>query len=880
LIKDNFLKGGSMPITVFDTILNWSQERPLWQRDALRRIVLKGQLDASDLSELADLCKQGKGEKSITLKPEPLSKIHLPANPDEGESVSLLSICDVEGVNNLAAGQKLIFEQKGITIIYGDNGAGKSGYARILKRACRARQPGKIEPNIYAESPSPYAKATITYSIGDKEQPPDKWQDNPNPHRVLSAVSVFDSECGATLIREKNEVAFRPFGLDIPEELANVCQLVKEILSKELKDMEKGKNPVFLNPPWKEYTSVGKALANLRHDTVMEKIDVLAKLTEEEMSRLTRLREDLAKDPTKASSEQKVKAENIKSLITAVKLMEENTTDSALAAVSAASLNALLKRKAARLAAESVFSAEPLKGVGGEVWRVLWDSARKYSIEIAYPGESYPPSIQEARCVLCQQTLDSAARDRMVRFEEFIQKDTEKLAHEAEDVFNAAIQQLSSVVIRTKELRVNLQEAALHNPDLKRKVHRFIASCRLRRYILLKAFKTGQQPVLPKSEVNPTHDLIQLENTIRNYASELQKSTAPDERKKLESEMVELKDRTLLGEMIQTIQEEVKRLKFIHFLKECIEDTSTNTITRLGNDIADSVITPRLRDRFQEEIVKLAGDKVRVEIQRSGGNYGAPHYQIKLFAKPNAKVQDILSEGEKTCVALATFLTELATSPHQSTLVFDDPITSLDHRWRKSVAKRLVKESSNRQIVVFTHDLIFVNDLYDLADDEGQPVKILTISRGKPGPGLITEGMPWKGQRVEERIDNLEKEARLAKLLYESDEQEKYNSEAARIYSNLRASWERGLEDVAFFRVVQRHRDYIETKNLKKASVLTEADCDAFRAGFQKCSDVVDAHDPSSGRNADAPPPDDLMMDIQALKNWVTSLRDRQKKIS
>ena len=29
----------------------------------------------------------------------------------------------------------LAFESTGVTIVYGDNGAGKSGYARILKRA-------------------------------------------------------------------------------------------------------------------------------------------------------------------------------------------------------------------------------------------------------------------------------------------------------------------------------------------------------------------------------------------------------------------------------------------------------------------------------------------------------------------------------------------------------------------------------------------------------------------------------------------------------------------------------------------------------------------------------------------------------------------------
>src|SRR3546814_8401890 len=51
------------------------------------------------------------------------------------------------------------------------------------------------------------------------------------------------------------------------------------------------------------------------------------------------------------------------------------------------------------------------------------------------------------------------------------------------------------------------------------------------------------------------------------------------------------------------------------------------------------------------EIVRLAASKVRVEIVRSGGKYGSPQYQVRLFAKPDAKVHEILSEGEKTCVA-------------------------------------------------------------------------------------------------------------------------------------------------------------------------------------------------------------------------------------
>src|SRR3546814_16478094 len=89
-----------------------------------------------------------------------------------------------------------------------------SGYARILKRACRARHAGKIEPNVYADQPPKRVGANIAYGVGGVPQPVEQWQNGANPHATLSAVSVFDSDCASVHIREKNEVAFRPFGLD------------------------------------------------------------------------------------------------------------------------------------------------------------------------------------------------------------------------------------------------------------------------------------------------------------------------------------------------------------------------------------------------------------------------------------------------------------------------------------------------------------------------------------------------------------------------------------------------------------------------------------------------------------------------------------------
>jgi hypothetical protein len=97
------MKTPAAPKTVLEAILDWSQDGPAWLRDALRRIVSEAGLDAADVNELAELCKAGKSKNANGSNADPLVKKHLPANPGQGKAVSLVSIEDVVGVNNLVA---------------------------------------------------------------------------------------------------------------------------------------------------------------------------------------------------------------------------------------------------------------------------------------------------------------------------------------------------------------------------------------------------------------------------------------------------------------------------------------------------------------------------------------------------------------------------------------------------------------------------------------------------------------------------------------------------------------------------------------------------------------------------------------------------------
>jgi len=190
-----------------EIILEWSLNRPFWQRDALRRIVAGGPLREGDVRELVALCRKEHGDTTVQITAAALAASDLPSNPGAGAAITLTSIAGLEGMNQLAPNQELPFEPKGITVIYGDNGAGKSGYARVLKRACRARFPGEIMADAYNAQNRKTATANIGYERGGSAKPAVQWTDDKKPHGILSAVNVFDRESAVVHVREKNEVA-------------------------------------------------------------------------------------------------------------------------------------------------------------------------------------------------------------------------------------------------------------------------------------------------------------------------------------------------------------------------------------------------------------------------------------------------------------------------------------------------------------------------------------------------------------------------------------------------------------------------------------------------------------------------------------------------
>ena len=135
-----------------DEILDWSATKLTpWRQDALRRLAGSTAVTPQDESELLDLIKEKAGF-SLAAKPPtptPLNKAHL-ASVSSGSPLQIKGIRNVKNVNRLVPAAALPFTPNGMTIVYGRNGSGKSGFVRIFRTApsvptmMRHRAPGSL----------------------------------------------------------------------------------------------------------------------------------------------------------------------------------------------------------------------------------------------------------------------------------------------------------------------------------------------------------------------------------------------------------------------------------------------------------------------------------------------------------------------------------------------------------------------------------------------------------------------------------------------------------------------------------------------------------------------------------------------------------------
>ena len=852
-------------------ILTWSVDCPGWQRDAMRRLATEGSIDAAELDVLVAVCKGDSPAVS-------LEAAHLrDPNREQGE-VYLRQVHGVRHVNALAPDQRLTLHRVGLTIIYGDNGSGKSGYARILKKACRARISGRGEeiiPDIYEAQPGT-PSANIEYAISGQNRTC-AWQLGQPADTALSAVSVFDSRTANIHVDETNDVAYTPFPLKLLGALAQLCKSVKDKLAVEIAQLQ-AQTPQSVKAPTCSSTSkVGQLLARLAANTDPVSVEVLANLTQAEQDRLSQLTADLAGDPSRAARQLAALKTKVEGHIARLDGLLAAISDDSAVALRRLATESDAARRTAEAASGALFADEPLPHIGSEVWQSLWASARTFSVEAAYPERDFPVTDSGSVCVLCQQELSSQAADRLNRFETFVRDDSQQRADAARAAYGVAVATfveggltLAELATIVATIRDDLRQDALAT-----EVERASLQALWRHRQINRRHADPATIIDAKLVALPRQALADQVADLAARGEALVAEASSPVRAALIAERTELADRQWLAGIKADVLAQIKRLKQIKALETAQRDTTTNRVTTKSTEIAQALVTDALRAQFAREVASFEIAGLAVELRQQNSVQGVPRFKVALTRKPAASVGQVLSEGEHRCVALAAFMAELATTDNKSGIVFDDPVSSLDHMHREAVAKRLIAEAANRQVIVFTHDLAFLFELDRAAKDvDPKPqVAVSSVSRGGDKAGFCRSEPPFKARRVTDITASLTNQLANERFHFDQGDQDRWRDTVKSIAASLRDTWEIAVEE-AVGHVIRRLSNEVKTPGLVKLTVITVPDCEAMRDGFQRCSELL--HSAAPALNRPLPRPDALTEEISALAVWTDNLRQRQ----
>ncbi len=224
---------------------------------------------------------------------------------------------------------------------------------------------------------------------------------------------------------------------------------------------------------------------------------------------------------------------------------------------------------------------------------------------------------------------------------------------------------------------------------------------------------------------------------------------------------------------------------------------------------------------------------------------------------------------------MALFLAEVGIKPSRSGLIFDDPVSSLDHVRRERIAKRLVLEAKQRQIIVFTHDLAFAWALKDFASESGVSAVDRHVFSAGPKKGLCGDGLPFEGKRLDARVNELRDQVKRAKKLLEDEcDHEGYNDVVRNGYRRMRDTWELLVEEHLFAGTVKRFRRSIETSKLRYVSV-DDAVATAVYNGMTRCSSFT--HEGGAEAPPALPEPDEFLADVETLAATLKMIDDSKK---
>lgn len=853
--------------TLESEVKKFADGLPYWAKYLAEKILSGNAISDNDIDTSYSYLLEELKLKKETEKPEIEINYNSANAGNYKPDLLLTKLENVEGVNALTENQTIDFSSN-LTIIYGANGSGKTGYARLLKKAFYSKAEEEILPNVHLESGHKTVNAKFTFKSNNTEIPLLYSQKD---NAEFEQFAVFDGKGLFKQLAERNEFEFRPAGLSFFAEYTSAVIRVEQKLNADITTKNSGNTADDLSALFDGESEIKAIVQNLNAQTNIEDLKKYTPFSDDDKAE----KEKIQKQYDELLLASKGKEKELKNLEAIKKQLGENKISienlnkifagEYLTKIKEAITDCIAKEATAKAEGIENFKTDKIEEIGTEEWKNFIIAAEAFAKKQKPENGVYPENGDN--CLLCQQPLSEDAEKLIANYWQFIKSVAEENARKAQEALEKvkqAFEKLNFDLFPVENtLTVWLNEKYPSELEvLKQK---------------LSEQKTLAQNIISdiqkKTANNRTEIKISTEqhDTIAKAVDESIKVLTDDEQAKQLDKL--LKAKTLLEhkekfnfhfskfETYVNNQAWVKKAGKANFAKRKITDTEKT--------LSDKYFNQKYIDVFNEECLKLNGN-FGIDINHTG-SAGKSYRQLKLKGRnPNA----VLSEGEQKVIAIADFLAEMQLSEVNRGIIFDDPVTSLDERRKAEIAERIVKESINKQVIIFSHDLVFVSSLLSHSEESKTPFVCHWIENrdGKPGQIWLNNSPSY-----EKEYRNAEPVKKYYSQCSKDDcpptERESLLKQG---FAALRTCYEVLVINELFCNVVQRFNERVSIDALSKVNFTEEIKIE-LSEGFAQCCRYMEGHTHSDKYAYKKPESQNLNEEIQRYEGIRKKIRDLKK---
>lgn len=851
LEKKNMTSSTTTKKQIVDFLWEWAESNGEWSKLLIDKIVSnESDLLPADRNQVFNYFLQSinlcTGLPALTIiKPN-----YVPTN----KVIELETLSDITGVNKLAKEQTLNFS-KNITVVYGENGTGKTGYSRILKSLGFSYDPRNIvHPNIY--DPVEVQTAIINFK-SDGETQTFNWTGG-NKNAELQNISIFNNSCVQISLSDR-QLIVSPIGFNLFNIVASELNKLTELLNAKIAlypttitwaDSLNSGSPQQLFISGLSATSTEQKLSELSSITASQEQELINKQTE-----LSQLNQAFLQTEIQHLNSS---VKELEAIFSKIQTSRENF--SATIWQNLIDLNkeiANLENKT-KTGIKEIADNNGIEFYKTPQFQSFIKAAEDYIKVINKPN--YPNS--QDTCIYCLQPLEDKAKLLLTSYKVLLNDKTQ-------ENLVALKQQKTKLINQVLKIETNL---LFHQPTFGMDENQqTIQPAEILEYnTTLEAIKTTftTDQVIDGSvfsfDYNKYIKFLTDKKAVVHTALEQKKlllDNLATKKTELENTIFELQDRKFLSTRINGIKEIISNLKTVKILKSKLSSFSTNAISRKTTEAREQLVKQNFEELFQTELKQFKKSDLKIEL-----NFGTEKGKSIISHRLNSHyaLADILSEGEQKAISLAEFITEIQLDNVKAPVIFDDPVNSLDHRIIDEVTKRFIELSKQRQVIIFTHSILLLHSLIQQSElythkQANVKFKFHKVKNNFGTTGILDEveeinSFSYYTKKLETVINTKPSiNQNEAKLVAEG-------------YGHLRSAIEITVEDDLLKKTVKRYKKGLSFPSLLRIEGnQIDNNKDKLNNIYEKCCVSIDGH--SSPQEIDTTPTIiELKSDYEAFK--------------